>query len=228
MRNTYIIALLVTTAFTGRAQVSTLENGHGVVSYYTDTNQVNWFSNGADANNTVIQDGTTVETDLDGGVDIILGKQVYSTPPVNQPQQQRVPQSVVRLSPSTSVTIDNTHVQYTGIDEVATRQITLNHGVIAVSLNKSSKLSSLRIVYNGGVIVASDAVFSLSSEGALAVTAGSVTVIQNGKATQVSAGYVSAGGQGLPTPNISANYWQTVTHVKDNTQTYVSPTQGAK
>jgi hypothetical protein len=229
MRNTYISALLVTIAFAGRAQVSTLENGHGGISYYTETNQVAWFSEGSVVNDTIVKDGTTVETDQNGGVDIVLGQQVKASKPYNSDHQREVGQNVIRLHPNTSITLNRTKVLDTGIDAIASGIITLNHGSLVVKLTRRSNLADIHIRYNGGEIIASEAAFILTGEGDITVISGTVTQVQGGQARVLTASNAAPGSSELPASHIPSVYWQTVSKpVQDTTQTYVSPTQGAK
>ena len=226
MKTIVLLSLLILAVSGVQAQNSTLENGHGVVSYYVNTNQTSWNSDGSVLANTVIHDGMTVETDADGGIDIVLGKVVKAAQPYDTTGQRVATQNVARLNTNTSVTINHTDTQATGIDEVATGDISLNSGHIQVSLNRRSNLSSFRINYQGGEIIATTAVFSLDSDGTLVVYSGSVSVVKDGKATEVKA---QSGGVGeVHRLDIPSTYWQTSHMVKDATQIYVSPTQGSK
>ena len=226
MKTIALLSLLVLAVSDVQAQNSTLENGHGVVSYYVNTNQTSWYSDGSVLADTIVPDGFTIETDADGGIDIVLGKIVKLAKPYNSFNQKPSAQNVIRLGVNTSVTINHTTVIDTGVDEVASGQITLNSGNIQVSLNRRAKPSSLSINYLGGSVTASDAVFSLNSEGSLVVYSGNVSVAQGGKVTNVSA--ADGIGSSNPTLSIPYSYWQTSSTYKDSTQTYISPTHGVQ
>jgi len=167
----YITSLITAIAISSSGQISTLVNGHGILGLYEGTNCTYWTSDSSELEDNFIKDGVSVNTDSDGQIDIILGKQVAQFSKPTMGLTALLAQNIVRLNPNTLVRIDTTSVHQSPNGEIANCEVTLTKGQINVVIKHHSNVSLF--VFNNGatgqVISTTGAEFSLNSNGEIVV-----------------------------------------------------------